>query len=542
MIQSFQLFDRQSSGPAMGGGEFNESGVAARGFMDDLAANNVPFDDLFENNSTFVGEASVSKSRVSQLPLMGIEFSGSQAAPDPSGRQSTAMYQDIQAIDYGRDKPPSEGNQGIYTLNSCPMDIDSDGFDHNAHPLPSRQEVQWTAGNVDSLARNRLFSLLQIKLDKQDLSFVEKVTLLQGEIYGLCKHVLPNSVRHQGREKYLIEFAKLNNSSLRVVGFYGDKNVMTDIFRTHHIVEASTLRLMEKGEFEPGLYASLRDTTLHVFYWHQGRGHTMPVASRKDISCNFVRYLVELCDTVHICLDSLGLRPLLISASKSTSEKRTRTQRLKISMVKASENDLKFLPGWEDELPLQVKEPPVRSRQTPVSVDVKDVQFTEGYFRAAVLVATPRPIRMSVRKDSTFVEIQDVPKHVAHWQTKHNLDARDLDDTEFTALLKYAKLEGYQGLCDLEQAWKEKQAAQTEREYKIDELRSKEESLVLCIFEKGVSTYLQQHFPWEESLLPENSMGRTYSQVDEQQLQVYCIMILSSSLKVCFMESVNLAI
>ena len=63
---------------------------------------------------------------------------------------------------------------------------------------------------------------------------------------------------------------------------------MMDVFRTKHIVDRDTLQLMAKGELQPGLYASLRDETMYVFYWHdQGHGHT---ASRKDISCNFIRY------------------------------------------------------------------------------------------------------------------------------------------------------------------------------------------------------------------------------------------------------------
>ena len=97
-------------------------------------------------------------------------------------------------------------------------------------------------------------------------------------------------------------------------------------------------------------------------------------------------------------------RPLLTASKSTNSAKKKRTRRLKISVVKASENDLKFLPGWEKELPL----------------NGVDIMLTEGYSRAALLVATPRPSKMSRKTDSKTVSIKEVPTLVASWQSKHN--------------------------------------------------------------------------------------------------------------------------
>lgn len=72
-----------------------------------------------------------------------------------------------------------------------------------------------------------------------------------------------------------------------------------------------------------------------------------------------------------------------------------------------------------------------------------------------------------------------------------NLDTRDLDDKDFVVLLEYAQLGGYEGLCTLKETWKKKQADQTEMEYKIDELLTREQEQVLGIFERGVSAYLK---------------------------------------------------
>ena len=456
------------------------------------------------------------------------EHNGLEFDAIPGGRTSSEHHALNDGGSYAGDMEPPGFDLGNLSLNpggkgplvSKNRLILASEEDKAAQVHKPRLEAPVMPKKVEPSTSNCLYTLMQINLDSQDLSFVEKVTLLQGEIFSLCKHVLPNSVRHQGREKYLIEFAKLNKSSLRVVGYYGDKTVMMDIFRTHRIVETSTLRLMEKGHFKPGLYASLRGTTLHVFYWHQGRGHNMPVASRKDISCNFVRYLVELCHVVHICLDSPGLGPLLTNATKSGFVPKKRTRRIKISTEKASENDLKFRPGWKKELPLL----PSRSRQTSTLLDV---QMAEGCFRAAVLVATPRAPQMSVRLDEDTIKTQDVSQHIAKWKASYNLDVRDLDDKSFTVLLEYTQKDGYQGLLDLKKTQLKKVAALAATEYETDDLRVKEQSLLLSLFEKEVSTYLKRHFPWEESLLQSRLSQETpkisYPTVYGSQHQVWCV-------------------
>lgn len=515
----------------MGGGEPDESVGDASRQMHALD----PFDEWFERNSTCIGEGSEDGSETkvsckpvtSRPPFMNFENLGLGPA---------VMYQGIQTVDLDGDKKStSEHNRGIYNSLDIghksqhrPMDIDSYGSkvssrEHSVR-IPGPQAVKQEA--VVPAASNPLYSLMQINLDKQDLSLVEKVTLLQGGIYNLCNRVVPTSVVHNlGQDKYQLNFSQLNNSCLRIVGFYGNKNVMMDIFRTNHIVDPSTLRLMETGELPPGLYSSLRHKTLQLFYWHLGSS-TMSPASRKDISCNFIRYLAELCSSVHICLDSPELGKLL-SDSESTLANKKRTQRLKISVVKASENDLKFLPGWEKQLPLQRKDlgRPVngsaaQSGLTADHVDIIGVQFTEGHFRSALLVATRRPPKMSLKTESKTVKIHDVPELVRNWQTSFHLDAQDLDNDEFTLLLEYGQIEGYKGLCDLKTSWQTKQTQQTEKIYKIDALVNKEELEVLEIFNRGVSAYLRLHFAWEEDLLSEGSAKIKCSPPDEVQLQV----------------------
>ena len=516
---------------AMGGGEPDESvGDASKQMQDHNA-----FDEWFERNCTYVGDRSEDgrdfEPKVSCKPVPSRPPSMNNL-----GLDSAVVDQGIQTVDMGGDKKTtSEHNQGIFNSLDIghksqhrPMDIDSysskvSSREHNGRFL-GHQAVQQEA--VVPAASNPLYSLMQIKLDKQDLSLVEKVTLLQSGIYNLCNRVVPTSVVHNlGQDKHQINFSQLNNSSLRIVGFYGNKNVMMDIFRSNHTVDRSTLRLMEKGELPPGLYSSLQQKTLQLFYWHQGSS-TMSPASRKDISCNFIRYLAELCSSVHICLDSPELGKLF-SGSESTLVNKKRTQRLKISVVKASENDLKFLPGWEKQLPLRRKDlgrpvnsSPAQSGLTADHVDIMDVQFTEGNYRSALLVATTRPPKMGLKTESKIVKFHDVPELVRKWQTTYHLDAQDLDNDDFRLLLEYGKIEGCKGLCDLEESWKKKKAQQAEKFYKIDALVNKNESQVLEIFDRGVSAYLGLHFAWEEGLVSEGSAELKCSLPDKMQLQV----------------------
>ena len=514
---------------AMGGGE--PVGDASKQMHDHDV-----FDDWFEMNCTYVGEGSEDGSDFeTKVPCKPVP--SRPPFMNNLGLASAVMDQGIQTLDLGGDKKTINGehNQGLYNSLDIghksqhrSMDIDSysskvSSREHSVRIL-GHQAVQQEA--VVPAASNPLYSLMQIKLDKQDLSLVEKVTLLQSGIYSLCNRVVPTSVVHNlGQDRYQIHFSQLNNFSLRIVGFYGNKNVMMDIFRTNHIVDRSVLRLMEKGELPPGLYSSLQKKTLQLFYWHQGSS-TMSPASRKDISCNFIRYLAELCSSVHICLDSPELGKLL-SDSESTLVNKKRSQRLKISVVKASENDLKFLPGWEKQLPLQRKDlgRPVNSSAaqsglTADHVDIIDVQFTEGNYRSALLVATTRPPKMSLKTESKTVNFHDVPELVRKWQTSYHLDAQDLDNDDFTLLLEYGNIEGYKGLCDLKKSWKKKKKKQGKKIYIIDALVNEKQLQVLEIFNRGVSAYLGLHFAWEEGLVSEGSAETKCSLPDKVQLQV----------------------
>ena len=96
---------------------------------------------------------------------------------------------------------------------------------------------------------------------------------------------------------------------------------------------------MEEEKLEPGLYVGVLKQVIIVFYWHQGTH--LKNASRKEVSCNFIRYVVDLCDDIYVCAEEYNLLEALAASFISTSHRHKRTQRLKISHVQNSENDVR---------------------------------------------------------------------------------------------------------------------------------------------------------------------------------------------------------
>ncbi|GLJ33412.1 hypothetical protein SUGI_0672470 [Cryptomeria japonica] len=154
-----------------------------------------------------------------------------------------------------------------------------------------------------------VYRLMCLVTDKQDCTFVEKVHLPESEISSLCNNLVPFSASaaaySDNPSEIRINFNALKERCLCAVGLYGDKKMMICMLRNQGLLGDLVLSKMEEaGEFEPGLYVIVSANSAAaavVFYWHQGQNFIK--ASRNDVSCNFIRYLVELCDFVYICVE-----------------------------------------------------------------------------------------------------------------------------------------------------------------------------------------------------------------------------------------------
>ena len=222
---------------------------------------------------------------------------------------------------------------------------------------------------------------MKIVSDKQELSFVDKVHLPEEQILGLCNRVLPNSADNHEYPDIRIDFKSLNQVSLPTVGFYGDKRTMGRILKEMGAIDDSIHKQMEEEKFEAGLYVGRLEQVIIVFYWHQ-ETH-LKDASRKNVSCNFIRYVVDLCDDVYVCVEDhnlLAATPAdsVVSGTTSLRTRPRRTEKLKIGRVRNSENDVTVSSGFHLNIGRHI------STMQP-SMPKQTLFFAEGYHRCAFL-------------------------------------------------------------------------------------------------------------------------------------------------------------
>ncbi|EFJ31669.1 hypothetical protein SELMODRAFT_408447 [Selaginella moellendorffii] len=180
---------------------------------------------------------------------------------------------------------------------------------------------------VTSKEAGALFNLIEVK---QDLSFVEKVLLSKSQIFQLF-----NKLAHSdGGSAMVSRHEPFGGCVLETVGFYESKGLMVDIFAREKAFVEEDIAKLRSDQLPAGLYGALHGRKLLIFYWQPSKKFTD--ARRSDISCNFLRYLVELCDVVYSCIELENAGPSMASIGTSSS-KRKRTQRLQVSMIDYTE-------------------------------------------------------------------------------------------------------------------------------------------------------------------------------------------------------------
>ncbi|GLJ12791.1 hypothetical protein SUGI_0197900 [Cryptomeria japonica] len=287
-----------------------------------------------------------------------------------------------------------------------------------------------------------LFQVMRIVSDKQELSFVEKVHIPEDQIFHLCNQIVPNAAVKCPDIK--IDFNSLNDISLPTIGFYGNKQMMARILKDMRVVDNATLKLMQEGNLEPGLYVSLLKEVIVIFYWHQGI--TLKDASRKEVSCNFIRYVVDLCDDVYACVEGNELFDSLAAYVANKSRRRRRTERLKISHVQNSENDVKISCGWSvDVQRFMTDAKPPEGLMTPECA----LFFAEGYHRCAFLSACYKPAKKFVKTSGKKIKLDALRSELEELSNCYDLDYTRLSNEEFLLLLKHSKMPEYQSYEDL---------------------------------------------------------------------------------------------
>ncbi|XP_057849503.2 uncharacterized protein LOC131060344 [Cryptomeria japonica] len=303
---------------------------------------------------------------------------------------------------------------------------------------------------VQPLSHN-LFWVMCILSDKQDYSFVEKIQLRQDEVLRLCNKLVPSaaSASSDDSPRVRINFNSLNQLCLSAVGYYGDKDIIIRTFRKESLVDDSVLARMEGGLLEPGFYVSLPDkgNRAVVFYWHEGE--ELKKASGKDFSCNFIRYLVELCDTVHVCVKESYRFEALAASATSTSAKAKRTKRIEVSSVKNSENDVELMPGYNVRIDggayseNDVELLPGNNVQIANNCNGTAI-ICEGYHHCCFLTTEKSVPRKSTKTEEETVKASEFCNRLKSWLSGFNVVYSRLSNEQFVELLKNCQPQDFQ--------------------------------------------------------------------------------------------------
>lgn len=149
----------------------------------------------------------------------------------------------------------------------------------------------------------------------------------------------------------------------------------------------------------PAMYAINHGKCLYVLYWHQG--DRLEEASKKAVSCNFVRYLMDLARTVYVCLDEADLAvPVSLVSPSRVLSRHHRTQRMHIAPVSHRKGEVEVKTGFHI-CPDSLKDA------------TKDVRLFGGMHRVGVLkgVQCPPISKRSVKQVS--LPPNELPEFIA---------------------------------------------------------------------------------------------------------------------------------
>ncbi|KAI5058757.1 hypothetical protein GOP47_0026927 [Adiantum capillus-veneris] len=346
-------------------------------------------------------------------------------------------------------------------------------------------------------ARPVAFQLMDIVSDKQDLSFVEKVQVLEAEILKLCNTLAPASSKGKDNVIVSMDFDALNLQEASVIGFYGDKTFLTKIFKEKNLAPSSLLISMQSNCLRSGLYACVdADSKLYLFYW-DARDQFVE-ASRKDVSCNFVRYLMELCETVFVCVDGKAMGEVAMNEVTILSVQKQRTQRLQVSMRKESENDLKLRKGFNMGLDASLFHTHLM------------VGLPQGLHRCLVLGASLNKPKLVSRKDFKTERPANLKAWLVSQANSFSIDCCQLPDKDFLLLLRVLdKHEELQKHSRAEEMWKNKQLEVEKKLQHLDRIMKDKKTNLLSAFRSAMECMLLQKYPWEENLLANVDSGQT---------------------------------
>lgn len=328
--------------------------------------------------------------------------------------------------------------------------------------------------------------LIGVVQDSIDVSVVEKILVNRSAVKELC-NTFSNSSTSETTD--FIDFSPLKNISISTLGIFGSRREVVEFLRSHTFLSAAEYqKCLAEGEdkwLTTGIYVILRkQSPIVLFAWLPDSSFLSP--SMKDISCNFLRYLQELCSQV-VCVNNKKEWEAFerIQLGNETDEIE---REIFGSVELQSEKSEKLRFGSS----LAVR--------LPEDCDAKRCFLTSGVFRHALLVEHETCVeKETVSRTERF----SLPKF--HGFITEKLKSRkvvfNLSNEEFLTLLKYgheSSYARYQTLCHtLNESQKELQKELSKIPGKITE----ERDLWIKRAKNAMFYYLKENFPVEEQLV-----------------------------------------
>ena len=269
---------------------------------------------------------------------------------------------------------------------------------------------------------HQFIPLLSVHFDYQDSGVLaQKVLVADGGIRQLAKLHSPGG---RGNDQSDINFAQLNKISVTTVGLYGNSHGIEGWLVKRGLLDRQGRESLHNAE--PGLYCLSVGASVQ-FLVHKATDNAFTELSRKNISCNLVRYLLDLCEHVLVFFAadetfSFRHRPF---ASKRTEK---RTHMMVMQYKKESEENVSLLEGFT--VPL-----------TNVAADgAGDIQLSDSRLTRSLHVSRQLPRRREFQKGkyASFNQ-QELEAFFARHAKTHAIHfAKHVDNRMIFALLNLA--------------------------------------------------------------------------------------------------------
>eukprot|EP00871_Galdieria_phlegrea_P005018 jgi/Galph1/5517/GphlegSOOS_G4113.1 len=355
----------------------------------------------------------------------------------------------------------------------------------NSKTLPYEKALNTDLLTSDEASGAKIRQLIGLVHDSLDVSIVEKILVIRSTITEICNDFLTDATNDNVDS---INFTKLAKHRVSSLGIFGSHLEMGRFLYKFRFITASEYNeLLQKGEkwLATGIYVVIRQCLpLILFTWLPSSSFQSP--SMKDISCNFVRYLQELCNLI-LCLP--------------TAEEWERFRRLSFS-EETNEVEREIFGSVELQADKQEK---IRfdasvSLTLPHDSNITRCFLSDGVFRHAVLTERDtciereiieRTERFSLPKFHGFISDKSKSKKV-HFQ---------LSNDEFLTLLKYGHESGYARYQTLCQSLNESQTELQKELSRIPELVTEERDTWVKRAIRAIDIYCAENFPSEERLV-----------------------------------------